>query len=234
MFGPFKQKKKAGIGAVTAAHENSQAGADLIGFQTESGEQLQDFREQLFDELFGDCDSVSHEISPLSPHIDVFVYKPGYQGRTFYTLVSSGMSDVPMTLAAGIPDDYQRAEILMYVTEPKEEYIHLIRYYARYPHQYGSYFAQGHTIPNGQPAEPYFSPGSLDTVLFISSILSPDNEFSDRLYEKSGIPVQLLHLTPITTAELEFKLEHGSDRLYDIFDENNHPFILDETRSSYV
>jgi hypothetical protein len=215
-------------------YDQSKTDADMIGVQVELDEKLHDSREELFDELFGDCESVSHEVLPMLPHIDVFIYKPGYQGREFYTLVSSGMSDMPMTLPEGVSNDYQRAEIVMYVTEPKDEYINLIRHYARYPHKFETYFAHSHTIPNGQPAESFFSQGSLDTIVFIPTIISPDNEFTDLMHKKSGVSVQLLHLTPITTPESDFKLENGIDELYDLLDEKNHSFILDETRSSYV
>lgn len=206
----------------------------MIGVQVEFDEKLHDSREELFDELFGECESVSHEVLPMLPHIDVFIYKPGYQGREFYTLVSSGMSDMAMTLPDNVSNDYNRAEIVMYVSEPKDEYVNLIRHYARYPHKYETYFAHSHTIPNGQPAEPFFSNSILDTIAFIPTIVSPDNKFTDLLFKKSGVSVQLLHLTPITTPECEYKLENGTDELYGLFDDKNHSFILDESRASYV
>lgn len=234
MFEFLKRKKKSKGGSTILEYDQSKTDADMIGVQVELDEKLHDSRENVFDELFGECESVSHEIIPMLPHIDVFIYKPGYQGREFYTLVSSGMSDIPMKLPEGISDEYERAEIVMYVTEAKDEYINLIRHFARYPHKYGTYFAHSHTIPNGQPAEPFFDQSVLDTIAFIPTIVSPDNKFTELLFEKSGVNVQLLHLTPITTPECDFKLEHGTDELYGLFDDKNHSFILDETRSSYV
>ncbi|NVK38445.1 MAG: suppressor of fused domain protein [Gammaproteobacteria bacterium] len=234
MFEFLKRKKKTKGGSTILEYDQSKTDKDMIGVQVELDEKLHNSREEVFDQLFGECESVSHEIIPMLPHIDVFIYKPGYQGREFFTLVSSGMSDMPMTLPDGISDEYERAEIVMYVTEPKDEYINLIRHFARYPHKYETYFANSHTIPNGQPAEPFFEQSVLDTIAFIPTIVSPDNEFTDLLFKKSGVNVQLLHLTPITTPECEFKLEYGIDELYDLFDDKNHSFILDETRGSYV
>lgn len=232
MFEFLKRKTKGG--STILEYDQAKTDADMIGVQIEFDEKLHDSREEIFDELFGECESVSHEVLPMLPHIDVFIYKPGYQGREFYTLISSGMSDMPMTLPHEISEEYQRAEIVMYVDEPKDEYINLIRHYARYPHKYETYFGHGHTIPNGHPAEPVFSKSALDTIIFIPTILTPDKNFTDLIKEKSGLSVQLLHLTPITTQESEFKLANGTNDLYDLFDERDHSFILNERRVSYV
>lgn len=234
MFEFLKRKKKTKGGSTILEYDQSKSDRDMIGVQVELDEKLHDSRENTYDELFGECESVSHEVLPMLPHIDVFIYKPGYQGREFYTLVSSGMSDMAMTLSSDISDEYQRAEIVMYVNEPKDEYINLIRHYARYPHKYKTYFGHGHTIPNGQPAEPFFSKSSLDTIIFIPTILTPDKNFTALIKEKSGLSVQLLHLTPITTQESEFKLENGTNDLYDLFDEKDHSHVLNEVRDSYV
>jgi hypothetical protein len=234
LFEFLKRKKNTKDGSTILEYDQSKSDRDKIGVQVELDEKLHDTRENIFDELFGECESVSHEVLPMLPHIDVFIYKPGYQGREFYTLVSSGMSDMAMTLPSGISDEYQRAEIVMYVNEPKDEYINLIRHYARYPHKYKTYFGHGHTIPNGQPAEPFFSKSSLDTIIFIPTILTPDKNFTGLIKEKSRLSVQLLHLTPITTQESEFKLESGTNDLYDLFDEKYHSHVLNEVRDSYV
>lgn len=227
----FKGKKSKGGSEIL---EYSGEGKSLIGFQDEVDVKLIEQREAVYEELFGDCETVSHELMPMVPHIDVYIFKPNDQGRDFYTLVSSGMSDIPMTLPDGVSEEYNRAEIVMYVKEPKEEYINLIRHYARYPHKYETYFSYEHTIPNGNPPEPFFENSALDSVIFISSILSPDNNFTEQLKSKTGMDVQLLHLTFLTSSECDYKLEKGVDVIYDLFDEKNHSFILDEQRQSYV
>ena len=231
IFKWFKGKKSKGGSQIL---EYDTEGKDLIGFQEDFDVKLREEREKVFDELFGHSESVSHEIMPLVPHIDVYIYEPGYQGRDFYTLVSSGMSDMPMNTPEGVDDRFSRAEIVMYVKEPKDTYINLIRHYARYPHKYETYFAFDHTIPNGQPAEPYFENSSLDSIMFIPSIVKPDGSFTELLKSSTGIEVQLLHMTFLTSAECDLKLEKGSDVIYDLLDEMNHSFICDEQRPSYV
>jgi hypothetical protein len=41
-------------------------------------------------------------------------------------------------------------------------------------------------------------------------------------------------VVPITTAECNFKLNNGFDALMDLFDQNQHPYIFDPKRRSYV
>jgi hypothetical protein len=58
-----------------------------------------------------------------------------------------------------------------------------------------------------------------------------------RLHEElvlEGDPVSLLWVVPITTAETNLKLEHGTDALLGVFDEQQHPVVLDPRRQSYV
>ena len=207
---------------------------DLYGFSDDVDESLIREREQVYEELFGPFGPVSHELLPMVPHIDVYTFEPGYQGRDFYTLVSSGMSDLPMHLPDGVSQEYARAEIVLYVDEPKELYINLIRHFARYPHSYDTYFSYEHTIPNGDPAEPFFADSELTSIMFIGPILSPDKSFTERLKGRTGIEVQLLHMTFLTTRECDFKLEDGADMVYDMLDEHEHHFVVDESRRSYI
>ena len=232
MFDFLKKKSKGG--STILEYDQFRTDADMVGVPAALDEKLQIAREMVFDELFGECESVSHELLPTLPHIDVFIFKPGYKNRDFYTLVSSGMSDMPMTLPHEVSEDYQHAEIIMYVDEPKNAYINLIRHYARYPHKHRTYFGHGHTIPNGMPAQPFFPGSELDTIIFIPSILTPDKTFTELIKEKCGVNVQLLHLTPITSQETQFKLENGTNDLFDVFDNQSHSFLLNERRASYV
>jgi hypothetical protein len=233
MFTWFKGKKSKG-GSQIFEYDGERSDKGLIGYQEELDSGFIQEREKVYDSLFGDSETVSHEILPMVPHIDVIIYKPGFQGRDFYTLVSSGMSDKKMNTPNDVSEKYSRAEIIMYTNEPKEFYINLIRHFARYPHKYETYLSYGHTIPNGQPAESLFLNSSLDTLVFIPTILSPDKSFTEKLKKNSGKEVQLLHLTPITTNESNLKLEKGMDSLYDLLDKNKHSHILNECRKPYA
>ena len=190
-------------------------------------------REAVYDELFGECESISHEIIPLIPHIDVYIYKPGYAGREFYTLVSSGMSDESMLLPDEVDSALARREIILYCEKPLPEYIKLVRFFARYPSKYETWLGHGHTMPNGSPATPLFENSVLVGCVLSYTIVSPDNQVSEKLIIE-GYPVEFLWVIPLTEAEIAHKLKYGFESLLDVFDEVNHPIILDPHRKSYL
>ena len=68
IFKWFKGKKSKGGSQIL---EYDTEGTDLIGVQEDFDEKLREEREKIFDELFGHSESVSHEIMPLVPHIDI-------------------------------------------------------------------------------------------------------------------------------------------------------------------
>src|SRR5262245_9254695 len=74
-------------------------------------------RAAVYEQLFGKYALVYDDLFPgLVPHIDVYVHEPGFQGRDFYTLVTGGMSDMPMRLPADAPAELpRRAEIDFYL-----------------------------------------------------------------------------------------------------------------------
>lgn len=189
-------------------------------------------RERVYEELFGKSDSVFHEILPLVPHIDVYVFPPSDQ-RDFFTFVTGGMSDLPMNAPAELGPEYRRVEIVFYATEYREEYAGLLRSIAHFVHDYRAWLHWGHTMPNGQPPQPLFGTKHLDAMLFTIPIIQPDASLGEKLLLDSQ-PVNLLWLIPITTAECELKLEQGADALYGLLDARNHPPVFTGDRESYV
>lgn len=202
-----------------------------VGAPSKEAERNRRNRESVYEEYFGSYEFVSHEIGMQVPHVDVYAYSPGHRGRDFYTLVTGGMSDLPMRVPRGVSAN--RAELVMYVEEPKEEYLALLRFLAHFPHNHHTWLGFDHTFPNGQPAQPLFDDAALDTLLMIRSILEPDATLSQSLRIDKD-PVCLLWVVPITTAECELKLRAGSEALLDLFDQVEHPIVLDEKRPSYV
>jgi Suppressor of fused protein (SUFU) len=115
----------------------------------------------------GKIETVMHEIVSDLIHIDVHIVEPTAE-RNFYTLITSGMSDLPMT----VPDEceeFKFAELLIclpaswdmpkvYDTMADEEHwwpIRCLKYLARFPHEYDTWLCENHTIPNGDPPEPF-------------------------------------------------------------------------------
>jgi hypothetical protein len=207
-------------------------GGSAMGFPEEDVSELAQKREAAYATLFGAAEAVSHEMLPLIPHVDVYTVPPR-PDRPFTTLVTGGMSDLPMASPPELGADVRRVELVLYVEAEAPEYVRLLRRLAHFPHDNRTWLHYGHTMPNGNPAEPIFPGGVVDTFFFMDSIVGEDDTLGERL-EWKGDPINLLWLVPITTAECALKLDQGSEALLDLFDRVNHPFILKDSRSSYL
>jgi hypothetical protein len=203
-----------------------------IGFLEESTLKNTEDRERVYAELFGESDTVLHELLPLIPHIDVYRFPPK-GNRDFFTFVTGGMSDLPMNAPPELGADCRRAELVFYSAENRDAYPELLRRLAHFVHDNNTWLHWGHTMPNGQPPEPLFDTNNLDTLFFMPSIVNPDSTLGDQLRLESE-PVNLIWCVPITTAECQLKLDAGTNALYDLFDANKHPFAFAGDRESYV
>src|SRR3990172_5603140 len=195
-----------------------------------SATDLRTHREAIYEQLFGKITVVSHELLLKDPHIDVYTFAPGFADRPCYTLVTGGMSDFAMKDASGVD---LRSELILYVDEPKPLYVNLLRYLAHIPHDQKTWFWHGSTMTNGDPPESLFEASALDTILFLYTVVSPDSKLWEHLVIE-GRPAGFLWVVPITGPEREFVREHGVDELMEIFEEREHPVVLDERRKSYV
>lgn len=224
--------------------EKSPAGNPILRYGKEApptpfgllGEQTVEFtrtRESVYQKRFGEILSVSHEVFPLVPHIDVYTFRRTIGGRQCHQLVTGGMSDLPMALPPAASELPKRVELIFYCSQPLEQYIATLRWLAHFPHTYKTWVGCGHTIPNGNPPAPFWGSTSLDTVLLIPPIIIRDQAIADDL-QLAGDPVSFLWTVPLTTAECNLKLQKGLDALLDLFTQYQHPVVFDPERSSYV
>jgi Suppressor of fused protein (SUFU) len=195
-------------------------------------------REAVYEQMFGKCALVYDDLFPgLIPHIDVYVHEPGFQGRDFYTLVTGGMSDMPMTMPLDAPAEFpRRAEIVFYLPPseaPKRDYGSFLSTSARFAYDYQTWLYWGHTIPNGDPPKPIFAGMNFVSVLFLFPLFGPDNKLADHLV-LDGDPVHFLWIVPLTLAEHRYKLAHGTEALQAVFNRVRLPFVFDEKRASCV
>jgi hypothetical protein len=205
-----------------------------FGVSAENQIEFAQQRAALYEELFGKGGgTVWHEMLPLVPHIDVYTHEPNHGGRDFFTLVTSGMSDFRMSLPAGAGVQYARAELILYTSTPKREYLELLRRLAHFPHDNHTWLGPGHTMPNGQPPELMFGSKVLDALFFIPTIVHPDKEIGKRL-RLDGDPVSFLWVVPITSRECDLKLNQGTGALLDLFEREKHPFVFNGDRDGYV
>lgn len=198
--------------------------------------------------FLGVSDFVFHEIVSDRVHIDILQYAPN-EGRRFWTLVTSGMSDLPMQVAADIPygKELQYAELAISLPEdwvPRDATGQLdekalradakgwplrwLTYLARFPHKYGTWLAIGHSIPNGDPPTPVGDRTDMTGFVFAPPITWPQNSW--RMETRKGVPLTFMAIYPLYPEEMAFKLERGSDALFDLLFGNAVTEIVDPWR----
>jgi len=223
LFDRFRRKKKKDEvspgGSTIYRYEDHQD----PGFQPpqEIGVYMEEI-EAHFDELFPGRESqVLHEILSNIVHIDVHVMKPT-QEQPFYVLYTTGMSDLPMTLPGEIAhrEDLKYGELYLFLpgdwqvggtdTSPKDlppQYVWpftVLRYLARFPHEYQTWLGYGHTIPNGAEYESFD-----ESVGFGGIVLSWGDGPLGTLKTKDGKEVHFYEVIPAYKEEIEYKLKYG-------------------------
>jgi len=187
--------------------------------------------------------TVFHEIMSDFIHIDVHVMNPT-STEDFYVLYTTGMSDMPMSVPKEIkkgknlkyaelvmllPSTWNSGEMYTLSTDmPDKDFwaISLIKFLARFPHEFKTWLGQGHTIPNGD-YEPLLEGTEMNGV-----ILLPHN--TPQLTTKSGANINFYMVLPISRAEMEYKLEHGIEAFFDKFEKSKVSLIVDIYRKSVL
>ena len=223
-------KKKTPDGTTIIHHKPAER---RLGFTDQTTFAFLQAREAVYQRLFLEALSVSHEVLPQVPHIDVYTFQRSRDSQTTTVLVTGGMSDLPMTVhprEMGVP---RRVELIFYCHEPREEYISTLRWLAHFLHNANSWLGYGHTMPNGNPPAPFWGSEAMDTVLFMPPIVMKDQTLPTELILGSD-PVHLLWVVPLTTAECNFKLKNGFDAIVGLLQQHRHPYVFDPARKSYV
>jgi len=224
-------RKKAPDGTNIIRHETVKR---KIGFTEKPETKFQQVREAVYERMFGEALKVSHELIPQIPHIDVYIFQRSQGGQAVYSLVTGGMRDQRMTLPRRATDDVpRRVELIFYCWEPHDEYIKTLRWVAHFPHDAKSFLGHGHTMPNGNPPEPFWGSTELDTLFFLPPIVTKDQTLPSEL-QLEGDPVHFLWVVPLTSAECNFKLKNGFDAMLDLFQQHRHPHVFNPHRKSYV
>jgi hypothetical protein len=188
----------------------------------------------------GEVGWVYHEIISDLVHLDVHVVEPRPE-RPFFTLVTSGMSARAMKVPEGA-EDFSYAELVICLPPDwpmkQEDFkddknfwpIRLLKMLARLPHEYDSWLGYGHTIPNGDPAEPYAENTKLCCALLLPPVTIPSDFMT--LAATPELDINFYGVVPIYKEEMELKLKKGSDGLIDRFDKYGVSEILDVKRKN--
>ena len=219
-------------GSPTLAH------GDASPWEAPQGEECIEEISAHLEVQLGPVETVFHEILSDTVHVDVHFVKPTAE-FPFARLVTSGMSDLPMTTPA--ESDVPRYVELM-ITLPgnwhldsesfKDEAwywpVRLLKYLARFPHKYDTWLGWGHTIPNGDPADPYGPNTSLCGAMILPSVTVPDGFHCLRIDDEKAIT--FYSVVPLYEEEMQLKLKSGSNKLLDLFDRAGVNDIVDLSR----
>lgn len=190
----------------------------------------------------GGSATVFHELLSDTVHLDVLVY-PATAERPYHVLVTQGMSALPMRVPEGA-EHLAFAELMVvlpadWVIEgeaAKEERwywpMRTLKSVARLPHLYDTWIGTGHTIPNGDPAEPYD-----DSTQHCCVIVGRPSLFGESMTEcqtADGKLVQLYALYPIYEDEMAYKLEHHAEALFEKLEAREVEEVIDPKRRSVL
>ena len=188
--------------------------------------------------VFGPVDSVFHEVVSDLVHLDVHQIPPS-SGRPYYILFTTGMSDLPMSVPEGAEVE-RRAEIVIALPpdwkmtqddwEDERWYwpIRAMKMLARLPHEYETWLGPGHTVPNGDPAEPYADGVPFSCAMMVPPLLMPPEAHVIEL--PNGERLRFLSIFWLHPGEVILKLNRGADELYDRIDEIGGNELLDLKR----
>jgi hypothetical protein len=198
--------------------------------------------ESHLDECFGEAERwVLHEVLSPTIHLDVHVVPPS-EAFPFQRLVTSGMAELPMTVPEGfdgtrfaemtiaLPPDWSLDEESF---EDESVYwpIRLLKQLARLPHDYSTFLGYSHTIPNGDPPEPYAPDTRLCCALIAPPLVAPEG-FGE--VEHEGRSLNVLGVLPLYEDEMKFKLKRGTEALFTLFDQAGLTDVVDVARPSVV
>ena len=186
--------------------------------------------------ILGPATQHLHEHYSPDIHVDLIHYAPTVD-RDFHYLVTSGMSDQPMTddgsaideplmeLVLALPAHWDISEE-GFKNPDMFQPVKLLKQLARYPHANRTYLDKYHTVPVGD--EPLLSP--MKAVMFMAPVLIP--ELGQPLELPTGGRVRFMAIYLLHQDELDLNLQGELDKLFEGFEENEATEIYDLSRPS--
>lgn len=221
-------------GAPIYRHDRTRAKSEMVGAGSMTSELIQQHAQR----YVGKVDNIFHEIVSDLIHVDINIVPPSPK-RPYHTLITSGMSDRKMSTPQG-REDMSYAELVISLpphwqlkgkSSEDEAYYWPIRWLkilARLPHQYGTWLWATHTVPNGDPPEPFASNIKLCCALLLFPILMPKGFNILKVNDEKTI--HFLSFVPIYREEMDFKLQQGLDPLMDRLDKAGVTELLNISR----
>jgi hypothetical protein len=185
----------------------------------------------------GEIETVFHELVSDLVHLDV-LFIPATEDRPYHVLVTSGVSDEPMSVPEGM-EEFRRAELLIalpadwplteesFQDEANYWPVRWLKIIGRLPHEYRTWIGWGHTIPNGDPPEPI-----ADTE-FIGMMLTAPYWFPEEFFQlstESGETISFYVMIPLYKEEMDLKLKKGAEEIEERMEKKDIDFIVNKKR----
>jgi len=193
---------------------------------------------------FGPGGFVLHEDISTICHIDVHVVLPS-EARPYYVLLTSGMSDRPMRMPAGLedlalaevclslpPDWPISAKSMEWATPENYWPIATLKQMAVYPHRNNTWFSWGHTIGNVDQPEALDPAGKFVGVFLSGPATLPEG--AETLLKEDGGNIIYLAVVPLLKGELQLARTSGIAVLETKLDEARVTELIDPNRKSVV
>ncbi|MBN1262877.1 MAG: suppressor of fused domain protein [Candidatus Pacebacteria bacterium] len=234
---PQKEVSKSGIPILR--HQQAAKPPKKTSYPTEEYLKVLD---KHIKKYIGEAKTVFHELISEYVHLDVYFIEASKK-RNFHTLVTAGMSLLPMNVPPGL-ESHRFAELLICLPASwplsKEAFkkeanywpVRQLKMLARLPHVYRTFLYIGHTVPNGNPPKPLANNTRFDCLLLLPPILFP-KEFSSLKINKDKT-VHFYALIPLYPEETAFKLDQGTSKLFRKLDQARVTELVDINRPSLI
>lgn len=193
---------------------------------------------------FGSTSFVLHEEKSVTVHVDVHVVPPNAD-RPYFTLLTSGMSDLNMHVPEGL-EEFELAEACLCLPsywplaidtfewrEAKYFWpIKILHQTARYPHRQNTWLCWGHTVGGVEVPQPIDEQVEFTGVLFVAPQTFPDGASQVKTIDGRGI--NYLAAIPLLHREMLFARHEGSEELVERLFEAGVNELLQPDRQSVV
>jgi hypothetical protein len=171
--------------------------------------------------------------------IDMHVMAPT-EDRPRSTVITSGMSRRPMQ---GAPEKYARSEMVISLPpdwplelsalEDERNYwpLRLLQNLSHMPYDQGIFLGFGATIPHGDPPQPYAENTALCCALLAPPVWTPAGS---NTLEAGEHTVQFVGVYALHQDELQYKLDHGMEAMFERFVQGGVSELVDVKRPSVV
>ncbi len=164
------------------------------------------------------------------PDIWVALYRKAETGRAHDVLVTLGMSQVPQCFPADYHDEKWSTELLIYLEAVTERDIHWMLWLATLPYSNQMLLGYGDSI---ELPENMYEGSGLSTCLLMSPAIEMDNKLLEN-FDAAPYPVEPLWVVPVTEAESALKQQQGLAPIFHLFQQNQHPLVLNRQRLCYL